>query len=175
MISPSCHQLYKATVANACGCTQGPFWLPRRIILVALGNCPGWPGEFQGSWIEAIQNLPDVRFFFLPLLTYVSKTRIQRCLCREVDGIWQYRIGGNLTIFDKDHDAAEEGRSQTEAFATIAMYKGVPRTGRTPPLSVSVRNREYLQLKILSHPTKEISALFVCKTLHLILVYSFSA
>jgi hypothetical protein len=48
--------------------------------------------------------------------------RIQRCLCREVDGIWQYRTGGNLTIFDKDHDAAEEGRSQTEAFATIAMY-----------------------------------------------------
>ena len=92
MISPSCHQLYKVTVANACGCTQGPFWLPWRIILVALGNCPGWPGEFQGSRIEAIQNLPDVRFFFLSLLTYVSKTRIQRRLCREVDGIWQYRI-----------------------------------------------------------------------------------
>jgi hypothetical protein len=120
MISPSCHQPYIAAVANACGCTQGP--LPWRIILVALGNCPGWPGEFQGSRIEAIQNLPDVRFFFLPLLTYVSKTRIQRCLCREVDGIWQYRTGGNLTIFDKDHDAAEEGRSQAEAFATIAMY-----------------------------------------------------
>ena len=93
-----------------------------RIILVALGNCPGWPGEFQGSRIETIQNLPNVRFFLLSLLTYVSKMRIQRYLCREVDGIWQYRIGGNLTIFDKDHDAAEEGQSQTEAFATIAMY-----------------------------------------------------
>src|SRR5712672_1012583 len=78
MISPGCHQPYIATVANACGCTQGPFWLPWRIILVALGNCPGWPGEFQGSRIEAIQNLPDVHFFFLPLLTYASKTRIQR-------------------------------------------------------------------------------------------------
>jgi hypothetical protein len=22
------------------------------------------------------------------------------------DGIWQYRIGGNLTIFDKNHDTA---------------------------------------------------------------------
>jgi hypothetical protein len=122
MISPSCHQPYIASVANACGCTQGPFWLPWGIILVALGNCPGWLGEFQGSWIEAIQNLPDVRFFFLPLLTYVSKTRTQCCLRREVDGIWQYCTGGNLTIFDKDHDTAEEGRFQTEAFATIAIY-----------------------------------------------------
>jgi hypothetical protein len=29
------------------------------------------------------------------------------------DEIWQYRMGGNLTIFDKDHDTAEEGRSRT--------------------------------------------------------------
>jgi hypothetical protein len=29
------------------------------------------------------------------------------------DEIWQYRTGGNLTIFDKDHDTAEEGRSRT--------------------------------------------------------------
>jgi len=41
-----------------------------------------------------------------------AKTRVQRCLCKEVDGIWQYYTGGNLTIFDKDHDTAEEGRSQ---------------------------------------------------------------
>ena len=47
-----------------------------------------------------------------------------------VDGIWQYRTGGNLTIFDKDHDTAEEGRSRTASgacsqaygFATITMY-----------------------------------------------------
>jgi hypothetical protein len=32
--------------------------------------------------------------------------RIQRYLYREVDEIWQYRTGGNLTIFDKDHDTA---------------------------------------------------------------------
>ena len=25
------------------------------------------------------------------------------------DEIWQYRTGGNLTIFDKDHDTREEG------------------------------------------------------------------
>ena len=52
----------------------------------------------------------------LPLLprNYASlvaaKTRIQRCLCREVDEIWQYHTGGNLTIFDKDHDTAGSRR-----------------------------------------------------------------
>ena len=49
-------------VANGCGYTQGPFWLPWRIILVG-----------QGSRIEATQNLLDVRSLdirspFLPLL-----------------------------------------------------------------------------------------------------------
>ena len=28
------------------------------------------------------------------------------------DEIWQYCMGGSLTVFDKDHDTAEEGRSQ---------------------------------------------------------------
>jgi hypothetical protein len=28
------------------------------------------------------------------------------------DEIWQYRMGGTLTVFDKDHDTAEEGRSR---------------------------------------------------------------
>ena len=27
--------------------------------------------------------------------------------------IWQYRTGGNLTIFNKDHDTTEEGQSRT--------------------------------------------------------------
>ena len=45
------------------------------------------------------------------LFTYASaKIRIERCLYREVDEIWQYRTGGNLTTFDKDHGTAEEGR-----------------------------------------------------------------
>jgi hypothetical protein len=47
---------------------------------------------------------------------------MQRCLYREVDEIWQYCTGGNLTIFNKDHDTAEGGQSQTEVFTTIAMY-----------------------------------------------------
>ena len=29
-----------------------------------------------------------------------------------VDEVWQYRMGGNLMIFDKDHDTAEEGRQK---------------------------------------------------------------
>ena len=29
------------------------------------------------------------------------------------DEIWQYRIGGNLTIFNKDHNTAEEGQSRS--------------------------------------------------------------
>src|SRR3984885_15588571 len=41
MISPSCHQPYIATVANACGCTQGPFWCAWGIILVGQGNSRG--------------------------------------------------------------------------------------------------------------------------------------
>jgi len=42
------------------------------------------------------------------------------------DEIWQYRMGGNLTIFNKDHDTAQADRegscSQAYGFATITMY-----------------------------------------------------
>ena len=58
-----------------------------------------------------------------------AETRIQRCLCREVDEIWQYRVGGNLTTFNKDYGAVEEGRSRIEAFATIAIYSWWQCTG----------------------------------------------
>ena len=95
------HPISLVIIANGCGYTQGLFWLPWEIILVG-----------QGSRIEAtqnLQNLPDVRFFnirvlFLSLAHASAKTQVQRCLYREVDEIWQYCIGGNLTIFDKDHD-----------------------------------------------------------------------
>jgi hypothetical protein len=75
--------------------------------------------------------IEDVRFLFPPLTTpsvVAAKTRVQRCLCREVDEIWQYRTGGNLMTFDKDHGTAEEGLqkqgscSQAYGFATITMY-----------------------------------------------------
>jgi hypothetical protein len=119
-ISPGCHQLYVVIVANGCGYTQGPFWLPWRIALV------GWENR-----IEAMKKLPDVRFLFSSLTTppfMAAKTRIQRCLCREVGGIWQCRMGRNLMTFDKDHGTAEEGLqkqsscSQAYGFATITMY-----------------------------------------------------
>ena len=80
----------------------------RKVYFGCPGDFSGWPGELsqlaRGSRIEAIQNLPDIRFLFLPLLAHVSTTQIQRSLCREVDEIWQYRTGGNLAIFDKYYD-----------------------------------------------------------------------
>ena len=79
-------------VANARACTQGPFWLPWRIALVG-----------QENQIEDDASFPPLNYASI----VSAKTRIQRCLCREVDEIWQYRTGGNLPIFDKDHDTAE--------------------------------------------------------------------
>jgi len=74
MISPSCHQLYIVTVANACGRTQGQFWLPWRIILVALENCSGSPGEL--SWLARGVELKQFRTY----LTYASSF-FPLCLC----------------------------------------------------------------------------------------------
>ena len=81
-------------IANGCGYTQGLFWLPWRIAPVGQEN-----------------QIEDVRFLFSPSTTppLWPPTRIQRCLCREVEEIWQCRTGRNLTTFDKDHGTAEEG------------------------------------------------------------------
>ena len=114
LISPGCHQLYVVIVANGCGYMQGPFWLPWRIALVGQEN-----------------QIEDVRFLFSPLTTppvVAAKTRIQRCLCRYADEIWQCCTGRNLTTFDKDHGIVEEGLqkqsscSQAYGFATITTY-----------------------------------------------------
>jgi hypothetical protein len=96
-------------------------WLRARTFLVVLKNRLGWPGE--PNWRRTLPPLP---------LNYASviaaKTRVQCCLCREVDEIWQYRTGGNLTAFEKDHGTAEEGLqkqgscSQAYGFTTITMY-----------------------------------------------------
>jgi len=48
---------FLVALENYSGCLGELFWLPRGIVLVG-----------QGSRIEAIQNLPDVRFLFLPPL-----------------------------------------------------------------------------------------------------------
>jgi len=95
-VSPDCHRLYIVIVANGCGYAQGPFWLPWRF---AVGQ------ENQ---------IKDVRFLFSPLTTppLWPPKREYNAVSSIADEIWQYRTGGNLTIFNKDHDTAEEGRSQ---------------------------------------------------------------
>ena len=63
LISLNRHQLYVLIVANGCGYTQGPFWLPWRFALV----------------IKLKTTLP-----LLPLnyaFVVAAKTRIQLCLC----------------------------------------------------------------------------------------------
>ena len=83
-----------ATRKDLFGCPGESPWLPWRFALVGQEN-----------------QIEDVRFLFS--LNYASavaaKTRIQRCLRREVDEIWQYRTGGNLATFDKDYGTVEEG------------------------------------------------------------------
>ena len=85
------------------------FWLAWGIVLVG-----------QGNRIEAIQNLPDVRFLFLSLPTPLPK-REYNAVPTVVDEDWQYRTGGNLTIFDKDHDTMED-RSRTAAAKQSVRY-----------------------------------------------------
>ena len=105
--------------ANGCGYAQGPFWSPWRFALVALEiRLVG-----QGNQIEDYaSSSPPSPLSYASLVA--AKTRRQHCLCREVDEIWKYRMGGNLTIFDKDHTLRDrEGScSQAYGFATITMY-----------------------------------------------------
>ena len=65
----------------------------------------------QGSQIEATQNLPDVRFLDIRFLflsfAYASAKRECKAVSTIADEIWWYHTGGNLTIFDKDHDTIE--------------------------------------------------------------------
>ena len=85
--------------ANGYGYAQGPFWLPWRFALVGQGN-----------------QIEDVRFFFSPFSPLATpplwppKREDNTCLYREADENWKYRMGGNLTIFDKDHDTAGSRR-----------------------------------------------------------------
>ena len=92
--------------------------------MAALRNRLGWPGESNSS--------EDVRFLFSPLTMppLWPPKREYNAVSAIAGEIWQYRTGGNLTIFDKDHDTAEEGRSRTASgscsqaygFATITVY-----------------------------------------------------
>jgi hypothetical protein len=81
-----------------------------------MENRLGWPGESNRAL-----PLPSL----LPL-NYASlvaaQTRIRRRLCREVDEILQYCMGGNFTIFDKDHDMRRKAdRSKVLAAKHMAL------------------------------------------------------
>ena len=67
--------------------------MPWRIALVGQGN-----------------HIGDVRFLFSPFLPTTPLWPLKReynAVSAIADEIWQYRTGGSLTIFDKDHDTAE--------------------------------------------------------------------
>jgi hypothetical protein len=80
--------------------------LPWRIILVG-----------QENRIEAIQNLPDVHFFFFPLLPTPLPKRGYDAVSAVADEVWQYHTGGNLTIFDKDNDTMKDRSRIAEVLA----------------------------------------------------------
>ena len=72
----------------------------------------------QGNQIE------DVHFLFFPLTTPpLWPPKHEYNAVSAITGeIWQYRTGGNLTIFDKGHDTAEEGRSRTASGSCSQAY-----------------------------------------------------
>ena len=80
-------------------------WLHARTLLVALENRVGWPGD----------QIKDVRFLFSPFLPTPPlwpQKREYNAVSAIADEIWQYRTGGNLTMFDKDQTLQRKARSQ---------------------------------------------------------------
>ena len=71
----------------------------------------------QENRIEATQNLPDVRFLFLPLLPTPPPKREYNAVSAVANEIWKYRTGGNLMMFDEDHDTVEDRSRTTEVLA----------------------------------------------------------
>ena len=81
-------------VANAYGCTQGPFWLSGRTALKINGH----------------DSLSTTKVSFLLLFAYAYAYVLdlqQLPKCEYSAQIWHYRRSGNLTIFDKDDDTVE--------------------------------------------------------------------
>ena len=65
--------------------------------------------------IAVTQNSPDVRFLdirflFLSLLPISSPKHEYNAASTIVNETWQYRMGGDLTIFNKDYDTTEADR-----------------------------------------------------------------
>ena len=62
--------------------------------------------EFEISLVGGesnYQSLPDIRFLFLSLLPTPPPKREYSAVSAVADEVWQYRAGGNLTIFNNDH------------------------------------------------------------------------
>jgi len=103
------------------GCPRELFWLSWGIVLVGQGNS-------RGVELKQFRTLPDVHFLFLPLLPIPPPKHKYNAVSAVADEVWQYRMGGNLMIFNKNHDTAEEvcqqqsSCSQACGFATITMY-----------------------------------------------------
>jgi len=79
-------------VANAYGCTQGPFSVLK---------------------INRHDSLSTTEVSFLLLFAYAYAYVVdlqQLPKCEYSAQIWRYRRGGNLTIFDKDDDTVERER-----------------------------------------------------------------
>ena len=119
-ISPDCYQLYIVIVANGCGYTQGPFWLPWRIALVG-----------QENQIEATQNLPDIHFLnirflilsFLPMPPPKRKYNTVSAISDKFSNIIRVETSRYLTKIMTLRKADREGScSQAYGFATITMY-----------------------------------------------------
>ena len=74
----------------------------------------------------------------------------------------RYQDNGNIEI----HPWAQADRTCRPGADHYHIYKGVPRTGQTPPLSVPVRNRGYLhlmQLHTISMYNSPLHMASVCK------------
>ena len=84
--------------------------------LVVLENYSGWLGA-------------DVRFLFLSLLPTPPPKREYNAVPIISDETWEYRTGGNLTVFNKGHDTLEDGSRTIKVLAAkhrhslrFAMY-----------------------------------------------------
>ena len=78
-------------------------------------GCPGEPFWLARRSIEAAPALLNVRFLF-SFLPMPPLKREYKAISAIAGEIWHYRTGENLTILNKDHDTAEEGRSPEAKF-----------------------------------------------------------
>ena len=139
-------------------------WLHARAVLVTLENYSGWPGEL--SWLaRGVElNLPDVRFLFLPLLPTPLPKRGYNAVSAVADEVWQYRTGGNLTIFDRDHDAMKDRSRVAEVLVAKhrrSLWLPCTAGGNQAKLNVyRIRNLRMGGWKLVMHMAVAVNAKF---------------